>query len=61
MNTGEVKVGGYDKNLELIKEYSRSRFFIASLISAIVLTVIYIFASAAMRRRMAKRTRRYKF
>lgn len=57
----EVERNGFLYTLELIKEYSRSRFFIASLISAIVLTVIYIFASAAMRRRMAKRTRRYKF
>ena len=47
--------------LQSIKAYSNSRFFRATAISAVVLTVLYVFASAAIRRKRSKRTRRYKF
>ena len=57
----EVERNGFLYTLEVIKEYSRSRFFRATAISAVVLTVIYVFASAAVRRRQARKNRRYRF
>lgn len=57
----EVERNGFLYTLEVIKEYSKSRFFRATAVSAVVLTVIYIFASAAVRRRQARKNRRYRF
>ncbi len=57
----EVERNGFLYTLEVIKEYSRSRFFRATVISAAILTVIYVFASAAVRRRQARKNRRYRF
>jgi D-alanyl-D-alanine carboxypeptidase len=60
--TGDsVERNGFLYTLEVIKEYSRSRFFRATAVSAVVLTVIYVFASAAVRRRQARKSRRYRF
>jgi hypothetical protein len=57
----EVERNGFLYTLEVIKDYSKSRFFRATVISAVVLTVLYVLASAAIRRRRAKRSRRYRF
>lgn len=57
----EVERNDFLYTLEVIKEYSKSRFFRATAVSAAVLTVIYILASAAVRRRRAKKNRRYRF
>lgn len=57
----DVERNGFLYTLEVIKEYSRSRFFRATAISAVVLTVLYVFVSAAVRRRQARRSRRYRF
>ena len=60
--TGDsVERNGFLYTLEVIKGYSKSRFFRATAISAVVLTVIYIFISAAVRRRQARKNRRYRF
>jgi len=57
----DVERNGFLYTLEVIKEYSKSRFFRATVISAVVLTVLYVLASAAIRRRRAKKSRRYRF
>lgn len=57
----EVERNSFLYTLELIKEYSKSRFFRATAICAAVLTVVYVFASAAVRRSRARKNRRYRF
>ncbi len=47
--------------LEQIKRISRGRFFKAALISAAVLTLVYVLAVAAIRRKRARRGTRYRF
>ena len=42
-----------------IQAFSRSRFFVATVIAAVVLTVIYIFGTAIYRYRRAQRQQRY--
>lgn len=60
-----VTKNGVERNeflyvLSRIKNFTKSRFFIAALISAIVLSVVYIFGSAIYRARAPKRRRRYR-
>ncbi|MBQ7012151.1 MAG: D-alanyl-D-alanine carboxypeptidase [Clostridia bacterium] len=57
----EVERNGFLYTLEVIKAYSKSRFFRATAISAVILTVLYVLASAAIRRRRARKSRRYRF
>lgn len=46
--------------MEQIKAFTRSRFFVASLISAVVLTVLYILLNAVRRYRRQQRQMRFK-
>ena len=40
-----------------IEQFSKSKFFIATIVSAVILTVIYIFGNAYLRARRPKRRR----
>ncbi len=42
-----------------IEQFSRSKFFIATVVSAVILTVIYIFGNAFLRARRPNKRRRY--
>ncbi len=60
-----VTKNGIERNeflyvLEQIKEFTKSRFFIATVISATVLSVVYIFGTAIYRARAPKKRRRYR-
>ncbi len=60
-----VTKNGIERNeflyvLEQIKEFTKSRFFIATVICAVVLSVVYIFGTAIYRARAPKKRRRYR-
>ena len=46
--------------LDEIKEFTKSRFFIASVVTAVLLSIIYIFGTAIHRARAPKKRRRYR-